>query len=81
MMRVFTGNKSFEGIFDHRAGDIARYRNAVTLANAFDAIVGGNLDDNPERTPDTALISFSIMRFSAAGKPRLSYSNQIFFET
>jgi hypothetical protein len=54
MMRILAGDKTFEGILDHGAGDIPRYRDTVTLADTLDTVIGGDLDDYPERAADTA---------------------------
>ena len=53
MVWIFTGNEAIEGIFDHRSGNIAGNRNTVAFTDAFDAIVGGNLDDHPEGSAHT----------------------------
>ena len=49
-MGVFVNDEACEGVLHHRAGDIARNRDAIALADAFDAVVGGDLYNDPERT-------------------------------
>ena len=40
-------------ILNHRTGNITRDGNAITFTNAFDAVVGSELYDDPEGTADT----------------------------
>ena len=88
MVRVLAGDVALESVLDHFAGDVAGHGNAVTFADAFDTVIGGDLDDHPEGTADAARRhrdpGFDVFEDHVCVRPGefpLSYSKPTLYET